>query len=588
MRNCAGYILRLVVFALAFVMCSPGAYAQIQVTSAVPDNASQGTLNLDVVLKGNGFKKGAKAQWFVTGTTNPGGVTVNSTAFNNSGQLTANITVASDAVIANFDIVVKNSDGRTGKGTELFAVQSKTATCPATVPLNPPVSSLACSTATGQTCLDSTFGNSTQIPPGGLVLTNTDGSIPSTSDIDYASAVHEQLQPDGSLKLVAIGSTTNTNGSGQQGVAVVRYNLDGTLDPTFGSGGTSKFFPGTTFAGVHGGAIDGTGKILAVADQNPAALVVRFTPNGALDSTFNLTGHLSLATVKPVGGVRIQSDGKILVAGSQLSGKSLVGVVARLNTNGTLDTTFGSNGVATINSLPYLYALALQPSNSQQFILVGGQGTGTNSFSVVRLSPNGTVDSSFGASGGAASTSFCGLPSTIFSLLVDPVGNILAGGTTPVVSKGPPEFYIARFTSNGVLDTSFGDFSTTSSGRTGQTMLDFFGSQNYLMSIQPVLDGAGNEVAFIAGGYAYQSTGLNTFNKYLVMAKYDNSGSLDPTFGANGLVSVDFGSFDNYVMSPAGDSLLIQTDSRVVIGGLAGFTSGPFSGYNFALARLWQ
>jgi hypothetical protein len=156
-----------------------------------------------------------------------------------------------------------------------------------------------------------------------------------------------------------------------------------------------------------------------------------------------------------------------------------------------------------------------------------------------------------------------------------------------VVSKGPPEFYIARFTGNGVLDTTFGDFSTTSSGRTGQTMLDFFGNQNRLTSIQPVLDSAGNEIAFMAGGYAYQSTGLNTFNKYLVIAKYDTSGSLDPTFGTNGVVSVDFGHGDSSIPAPAGDSLLIQTDGKVVIGGTSNFKSGPFSGYNFALARFW-
>ena len=99
--------------------------AQIQVTSANPSAAPQGSTNLNVTITGNGFKKGAKAQWFVTGTTNPGGVTVNSTAFNSSGQLTANITVATGAVISGFDIVVINADGRTGKGTDKFAVTAQ-------------------------------------------------------------------------------------------------------------------------------------------------------------------------------------------------------------------------------------------------------------------------------------------------------------------------------------------------------------------------------------------------------------------------------------------------------------------------------
>jgi len=98
------------------------AVAQIQVSSTNPSAAPQGTTILNVTVSGSGFKKGAKAQWFVTGTTNPGGVTVNSTTFNGSTTLTANITIASDATISGFDIVVTNTDGRTGKGTDRFAV----------------------------------------------------------------------------------------------------------------------------------------------------------------------------------------------------------------------------------------------------------------------------------------------------------------------------------------------------------------------------------------------------------------------------------------------------------------------------------
>jgi len=97
----------------------------LQVNSANPNAAPQGTINLDVAIGGSGFKHGANSQWFVSGTTNPGGVTVNSTTFVNSNQLTANITVADTATIASFDITVRNSDGRTGKGTGLFSVVNK-------------------------------------------------------------------------------------------------------------------------------------------------------------------------------------------------------------------------------------------------------------------------------------------------------------------------------------------------------------------------------------------------------------------------------------------------------------------------------
>jgi hypothetical protein len=117
----------LVLLALGFIFLNlsggiSAAQAQVQVTSADPPAAAQGTVNLNVKVTGKGFKKGANAKWLVTGTTDPGGVTVNSTTFVSSTELTANVTVADTAVIANFDIAVTNADGRGGKGTELYAV----------------------------------------------------------------------------------------------------------------------------------------------------------------------------------------------------------------------------------------------------------------------------------------------------------------------------------------------------------------------------------------------------------------------------------------------------------------------------------
>jgi len=97
----------------------------IQVTSANPSAAPQGTINLNVAVGGNGFKKGAKAAFFLSGTNDPDGVTVNSTSFNSSSQVTANITIPDTASIADFDVQVQNADGRTGKGAHLFAVTAK-------------------------------------------------------------------------------------------------------------------------------------------------------------------------------------------------------------------------------------------------------------------------------------------------------------------------------------------------------------------------------------------------------------------------------------------------------------------------------
>lgn len=115
----------LILLPLVIAVGTLPATAQIQVNSTNPASAPQGTVNLNVTISGSGFKKGATAAWYVTGTTNPGGVTVNSTTFNGSSSLTANITVATNAVTSGFDVVVQNTDGRTGKGTDAFTVTSK-------------------------------------------------------------------------------------------------------------------------------------------------------------------------------------------------------------------------------------------------------------------------------------------------------------------------------------------------------------------------------------------------------------------------------------------------------------------------------
>jgi hypothetical protein len=101
------------------------ALAQIKVTAATPASAVQGTISLDVVVSGAGFDNTAKVQYFVSGTTNPGGITVKKVAFRNSKELVTTIDVADTADLASFDIQVTLSSGRKGKGTTLFTVTSK-------------------------------------------------------------------------------------------------------------------------------------------------------------------------------------------------------------------------------------------------------------------------------------------------------------------------------------------------------------------------------------------------------------------------------------------------------------------------------
>jgi hypothetical protein len=120
---------RIVLTCLSFVavgLAPTGtAYAQVKVTAANPSSAYQGTIALDVVVSGSGFNSSAKVQYFVSGTTNPGGITVKNVKFNSSTELVSTIDVAADADLAGFDIIVILDTGRKGKGTTLFTVKQK-------------------------------------------------------------------------------------------------------------------------------------------------------------------------------------------------------------------------------------------------------------------------------------------------------------------------------------------------------------------------------------------------------------------------------------------------------------------------------
>ena len=118
-------VLLAVMFGLPGVGAVREAAAQIAVTAADPPTGEQGALNLNVLIKGRGFKNGAKAKFFKTGTTDPAGINVKATQFVSSTQLIANIDIADAAALSLFDIQVANTDGRTGKGTELFKVTTE-------------------------------------------------------------------------------------------------------------------------------------------------------------------------------------------------------------------------------------------------------------------------------------------------------------------------------------------------------------------------------------------------------------------------------------------------------------------------------
>ena len=246
--------------------------------------------------------------------------------------------------------------------------------------------------------LDTGFGD------GGIVVTNLSGS-----DFSYAIA----LQPDG--KIV-------TAGVSNFGFALVRYNPDGTLDRTFGSGGTVlRYFGPYNLA--YGLSIQPDGKILAAGyQQNGIApggdfsvnpLVVKYNPDGSLDSGFGNAGaaEVSLGGVDSARSLAIQPDGKIVIAGNDLVAPDIVGapskfVLARLNQDGSLDQAFGSAGETStwFGQADFLNTALIQSDG--KIIGVGdtgpasiGEDTQGRSIALARYNTDGSPDQAFGNSG---------------------------------------------------------------------------------------------------------------------------------------------------------------------------------------------
>jgi len=248
----------------------PLAAQNVQVNSANPNQAAQGTINLDVAVGDNGFKRGANSQFFVSGTTNPGGITVNSTAFISSTQLTANITVADTANIASFDIVVRNADGRSGKGTGLFAVLAKgTPTCtlsplPAqfslVTTLNDNVPSYSGGLGTAIRVRHVTLGGKDVLVVG--VGSTNNGKLeiffldPLTGAVLDGTVIGSNTMPQPHISKVI---TLNGTQIGVRAMAMGDVNADGVPDIVVGS-----WHYGAAFAYV--GSIDANG-ILGLSDQ---------------------------------------------------------------------------------------------------------------------------------------------------------------------------------------------------------------------------------------------------------------------------------------------------------------------------------
>jgi len=290
---------------LLFLSSSPAPLAaqDIQVNSADPPSAAQGTVNLNVTIKGKGFKKGAQAQWFVSGTTNPGGVTVNSTIFVSPNELRANINVADDATLASFDIQVSLSDGRTGKGVGLFSVTEKPNSCTSDVQLKV-VFAPGNGTSLRRIFGDSDFGSTANTYSNANDPEFDGGSLYA----DGVGGVYAQFQVcNGSNDFImSLGdSTRHVNFDFSEQLVSPDPGAEDLVGKTYKAG----FFNGNvmfntplagTFTTCLGGQLAGIAKRAAFKFQNPSTYQINGGPcqGGGLAQVANQGGDTSLIRVE--------------------------------------------------------------------------------------------------------------------------------------------------------------------------------------------------------------------------------------------------------------------------------------------------
>jgi uncharacterized delta-60 repeat protein len=290
--------------------------------------------------------------------------------------------------------------------------------------------------------LDTSFG------VGGEVITDVN---PSGDDQIFSVALSGG-------KIVAAGITTNA--AGNVDFAVARYDTNGTLDDAFGVNGIATLdINSGSKDEAEAVAVQPDGKIVAAGfteaavegeSGGPNFVVVRYNVDGALDDSFGTGG---IVTADFAGradqgyALALQQDGKILVAGraSPTSGPPDFGLV-RYNADGSLDTSFGTGGLVQTDFSgkgDFAYAMTLQPDG--KIVAAGRSSTGAPfDFALVRYNPDGSPDASFGADG-KFTTDFVGLSDQAYAIAMQG-GKILVAGVTTTGGLGQgSDFSIARY-----------------------------------------------------------------------------------------------------------------------------------------------
>ncbi|HEX6987559.1 MAG TPA: delta-60 repeat domain-containing protein, partial [Planctomycetaceae bacterium] len=355
--------------------------------------------------------------------------------------------------------------------------------------------------------------------------------VTSFGSSDRATGV--AIQDDG--KAVLVG------GTGAGGFGLVRYRPDGSLDPTFSGDGRQTSFLYDGIDQANGVALSPNGKIVVVGGGGLGFVVARYNTDGSLDPKFSGDGRQTtyLNGAYGAAGVAIQGDGKIVAVGDAPpsgSGANSFGVV-RYKRDGSLDPTFSGDGIQRTAFPSGGAASAVAIQTDGKIVVVGNAG---GDFALVRYTPNGSLDPTF--SGDGKQTTPAAFHQGAVGVALQDDGKIVVVGNDELV----------RYKPNGALDQTF----------SGDGRVDA-GFRDNGLAIQP--DGG-----IVIVGQA--ATGGGDF----AVARYKPNGSLDRTFSGDGRQTTDFGGFDE------ANAVALQANGRIVA---VGFGPGLTPTNDFAVAR---
>jgi uncharacterized delta-60 repeat protein len=337
-------------------------------------------------------------------------------------------------------------------------------------------------------------------------------------------------------------------------LALMRYNSDGSLDTNFGDGGLAvpNYPAGTQSANSRALFELPNGGLLVAGEQSDGTtwnwMFAAFDADGSVDSNFGTNGHVlqPFANYTELRAAAFQADGKLVVAGWTLQNDDSVFVVGRFNTDMTLDTSFGTNGLV-FSDLGYGgsndMSLAIQPDGH---ILVAGKSGSL--IAILRYDSAGVLDNSFSGYG-ATFVSFPGLyeSSSYFAgMALQSDGRIVVGGYTGYENS----FAFTRLNSDGEIDPSFGD--------SGTRLINFGSPNDYLREMLVAPDDS-----IIAVGES-RHPGV----AHAAIAKLTPNGHLDSSFDEDGKLLVTDSEASTDI-----DAASLTSDGKLVVVGNAGWNS---------------